>query len=68
MDLEGKGRGICFGAEFFFALSSIFALVFVGFGSSLPLTFPFGLIIGYAGILPEPCCYNWLIVVANFPI
>ena len=34
MDLEGKGKGICFGAEYVLALSSIFALAFVGFGSS----------------------------------
>ena len=57
MDLEGKGRGICFGAKSVLALSSILAPTFVGFGSSLPLLkvitliFPFGLIIGYAGIL-----------------
>jgi len=54
--------------------SSILAPTSVGFGSSLSffkvttLVFPFGLIIGYVGILPEPCCYNWLTIVANYPI
>jgi len=64
MDLEGKGRGICFGAEFVLALSSILAPTSVGFGSSLSLlkvitlTFPSRLIIGWARILLEPCCCN----------
>ena len=66
--VEGKGRIIYFGAEFVFRPASI------GFGSSLPLlrvialAFPFGLIIGCAGILLEPCCCNWLTIVANCPI
>ena len=64
MDLEGKGRGIYLGAESVLALSSILAPTSVYFGSSMSLlmvitlTFPYGLIIGYAGILPEPCCCN----------
>jgi len=68
MDLEGKGRGIYFGAK------SIFAPASIKFGSSLPLLkvitliFLFGLTIGYAKILTEPCCCNWLTVVANCPI
>ena len=54
--------------------SSILAPTSIGFGSSLSLfkvialTFPFGLIIGYVGILPEPYCCNWLTIVANCPI
>jgi len=74
MDLEGKGRGIYFGAKFVLALSSILAPTFVGFRSYLPLLkvitlpFPFVLIIGCARIFPEPCCYNRLTVVTNCPI
>ena len=74
MDLKGKGRGIYFGATFVSVLSSILAPTYVGFGSSLPLLkviapiFPFGLMIGYVGILSEPYSCNWLTVVANCPI
>ena len=52
MDLEGKGRGICYGAEYVLALASILAPASISIGSSMPLlkvialTFPFGLIIG----------------------
>ena len=64
MDLEGKGRGIYFGVESALVLSSILAPAPVGFRNSLSLlkvitlTFPFGLIIGCAEMLPEPCSYN----------
>jgi len=44
IDLEGKGRGIYFGAKSILALSSILAPTFIGFGSSLPLLMVIALI------------------------
>jgi len=74
MDLKRIGRGLCFGVESVLAISSILAPTSIEFGSSWPLlkvnalTFLFGFRIGCAGILPEPCCCNWLTIVANCPI